>query len=103
LVRAVKKAGEKFVAVPEGVVTNASGDIVAIFDAKIGDISAGQGRVYVDNLVNPKTKAPTGILYYVSPDGVRSIPPQLQQYADKCGVRIEQLTVSWSPNYVPRR
>ncbi|MBK6795284.1 MAG: RHS repeat-associated core domain-containing protein [Acidobacteria bacterium] len=103
LVRVAKKAGEKFRALPEAVITNAEGDIIAIFDAKIGDISFEQGRVYIDNLVNPKTKKATGVLYYISPDGARPIPKALQKYADNMHVKIERLEVPWAPNYVPQK
>ena len=104
LVRVAVKAGEKVKGVPEAIIFNPkNNDILAIFDAKIGQISVGQGKVYVDNLINPLTKKPTGVLYYISPDGARTIPTELSQYAASKGVHIEQLRMTWAPDYIPRK
>jgi RHS repeat-associated protein len=103
LVRSAVVKGEKVLARAEAVITNAKGDIVAIFDAKIGDIGFEQGRVYVDNLLNPKTKQPTGVLYYISPDASRRIPEALQSYADSVNVQIRQLRAKWAPEYLPTK
>ena len=103
LARVVEKAGEKVYAMPEAAILNGRGDFLAIFDAKIGQISVGQGKVYVDSLVNSVTKKPTGVLYYISPDGARQIPSELAKYAASKGVHIEQLRMTWAPSYIPRK
>lgn len=95
---------DKVTAVPEAVLyhPNGSGSLLAIYDAKIGAISAEQGIVYVDNLVAASGGAPTGRVIYLSPDGVRAIPRALQEYADSKGVQILQRTIPWSAEFPAR-
>ena len=94
---------DKVTAIPEAVLYHPDGSgLLAIYDAKIGGISAEQGIVYIDNLVAANGGAATGRLIYLSPDGVRAIPRALQEYADSKGVEIIQRAIPWSAEFPTR-